>query len=172
MKKILCVLAALVAVSASANEHLKGFIGEFEGTVQQLDLHASNPTWTATPVALSGRWIVAKHYAEVRGKFKFAGIPQAVELVFLWSWDPFQKEYRLVVLDDLVGLVDVFEQESTDPLTLSDFSHGTYFQDAHGRSYNRVTVDFVEGGAIRMQWAASRDGKSWSDFARLNVKPR
>src|SRR5688572_30042069 len=116
MKRIICVVLAFAAISASAEDRLEPFIGEFEGTLEQLNLHEEGAAWVGSPVALSGKWIAAKHFAEVRAKFRMAGLPKPVEFIFLWGWDPFQKEYRLVVLDDLVGLVDVFEQESSAPL--------------------------------------------------------
>jgi hypothetical protein len=171
MKQAFCIfLLLVVAFGASAKDRLEPFVGEFQGTLEQRNAHEKNAQWVASPVALTGRWLVSNHYAELRGTFKLTGIARPIDLVFLWGWDPFQKEYRLVVLDDLVGLVDVFEQESSAPLTFTNVAHGTYFQDEHGRGYSRVIVEFPEDGAFRMQWASSRDGKEWRDYARVTFK--
>lgn len=170
MKRILFVLLALVTMSASANDRLKPFVGEFEGTFEQLNPHQKDAQWTAAPVRLSGRWIVSEHYAELRGTFRLTGFEKPMEFVFLWSWDPFQKEYRLALLEDFAGLLDVFEQDSTAPLTLSNVSHGTFFEDEHGRTFNRVIVHFLETGSVRMEFAGSRDGKKWQEFARVTFK--
>ena len=169
MRRIFCVMMVLAAIPVSAEERLQRFVGEFEGTLEQRNPHEKDAQWVATPVTLSGRWSVSGHYAELRGTFEFGGIDKPIEMLLLWGWDRFQKEYRLVVLDDFVGLVDVFEQQSASPLTLSNVAHGTYFEDRDGRTFNRVIVEFPEDGAMYMQWAGSRDGKTWREFARVRL---
>ena len=148
---------------------LVAFAGEFEGTFEQ---QVKKGEWMTSSVSLSGKPIVSGRYVELRGTFDFAGFEKPMEIVMLWSYDPFQKEYRLAVLDDFAGLLDVFEQESANPLKLSNVRHGTFFQDAKGRrSYNSVTVHFLDDGALRMQWAGSLDdGKTWQEFARLTLR--
>jgi hypothetical protein len=177
MKRGFRLLLALVATSAasaagpqSGAPLLRAFVGEFEGTLEQ---QVKKGEWRSSSVKLSGRPILSEHYVELRGTFVFAGFEQPMELVLLWSYDPFQKKVRLAVLDDYAGLLDVFEQESSIPLKLSNVSHGTFFEDAKGRrSYNSVTVH-LEDGALRLQWAGSLDGgTTWSDVARLTLTRR
>lgn len=174
MKIGFAVLVAFIELTSFAAEppaapQLNAFAGELEGTLEQ---QVKKGEWSSSSVSLSGRPIVAGRYVELRGTFRFAGFARPIEIVFLWSYDPFQNEYRLAVLDDYSGLLDVFEQESSSPLTLSNVRPGTFFQDAKGRrSYNQVTVHFAGDGALRMQWAGSTDeGKTWREYARVTLR--
>jgi hypothetical protein len=51
-------------------------------------------------------------------------IKKPIELVFLWSFDPFQKRVSAAGLDDFVGLLDVFEEEQASPVRVSNVPHG------------------------------------------------
>jgi hypothetical protein len=175
MRRLAAVLATLIAMSISAAEpqidaeRLRPFVGEFEGSFEQ---RLKKDEWTTSSVSLSGRPIVSGRYVEFRGTFDFAGFEKPMELVMLWSWDPFQKEYRLAVLDDYAGLLDVFEQKSASPLQMSNVSHGTFFQDGRGRnSWSTLTVHFLEDGALRMHLAASTDGgTTWLEISRFTLR--
>jgi hypothetical protein len=125
------------------------------------------------PDTLTGRPIAGGKYVELRGIFHFHGFEKPIELVFLWSFDPFQKRIRAAVLDDLVGLLDVFEQEQASPLRVSNMPHGTYFPDEKGRrGYSRFTIHQLERGLIWIEQEVSVDGKSRTPGSRLTMTPK
>lgn len=125
-------------------------------------------------MTLTGRPIVGGKYVELRGVFHFQGFEKPIELLFIWSFDPFQKRVRAAVLDDLVGLFDVFEQEQASPLRVSNVPHGTYFPDEKGRrGHSRFTVYHLERGVIRIDQEVSVDGgKTWTPGSRLTMTPK
>jgi hypothetical protein len=174
MRNVFAVVFAVVATCAFAAEpaiapQLKPLIGEFEGTFEQ---QVQKGEWSTSTIAVNGRPLVSERYVELRGTYDIAGFEKPMELVMLWSWDPFQKEYRLAVLDDLVGLLDVFEQVSSTPLKLTNLSHDTFFQDEKGRrSHTAVTVQFLEDDALRIEWAGSIDrGTTWRELGRVTLR--
>ena len=162
----------LFADHAAAQDKLKRFVGEFDGTLEQR--RPKSDEWTTEPMPVRGQWIVDGHYAEVRGSFRLHGFDRPIELVILFSFDPFQKEYRAAVLDDYVGLLDVFEEERGAPLTLTNVSHGTYFAGPQGqRGFSRMVISSTDEETTRFEFASSTDaGKSWRTYARLTLRPR
>jgi hypothetical protein len=174
MRASFCLAFSLLlfADHAVAQDRLKRFIGSFAATLEQR--RPTSDEWTAEPMPVDGQWIVAGHYAEVRGSFRLHGFDRPIELVFVFSFDPFQKEYRAAVLDDYAGLLDVFEQEEANPLTLSNVGHGTYFSGSGGqRGFSRMVIDFLDAETTRLEFASSVDrGKSWRTYARLTLRPR
>lgn len=160
------------AVAAQGAEPLQSFIGEFAATHEERNHQTSE--WTSRPMTLTGRPIAGGKYVELRGVFHFHGFEKPIELVFLWSFDPFQKRVRAAVLDDFVGLLDVFEQEQESPLVLSNLPHGTYFPDEKGRrGHSRFTVRQLERGMIRIEQEVSVDsGKTWTPGSRLTMTPK
>jgi hypothetical protein len=177
MKKIVvALLLSFAAVSLPAAEAphptLARLVGEFEATVEQPD-HTTGE-WKSRSMTLTGRRLLDGHYVELRGVFTIEGFKEPISMALIWSFDPLQKEFRVAVFDNLIGLLDVFEQESADPLTLSNVSHGTYFASSnHGKSYSRIAVNWGEGDETRMEFAGSFDeGKSWRPYARLKLRRR
>jgi hypothetical protein len=172
-----CALFLLLAVSLTtfaepASQRLAPFVGEFDGVFEEWD--HERKVWTRNSILITGRPVVSGHYVELRGRYPFAGFERPVELVLLWSYDPFQKEYRLAVLDDLVGLLDVFEQDQSEPLRVANVHHGTYFAAGEGRrGWSRMTVAFANGRLAHIGVESSSDeGKTWRPNARLILTAR
>jgi hypothetical protein len=172
MKRLGFLLLLVFAVAAHAADPLEPFIGEFTATHEERNHTTSE--WMSRPMTLTGRPIASGKYVELRGVFHFHGFDKPIELVFLWSFDPFQKRVRAAVLDDFVGLLDVFEQEQASPLRVSNVPHGTYFPDEKGRrGHSRFTVHHLERGVIRIDQEVSVDGgKSWTPGSRLTMTPK
>jgi hypothetical protein len=170
MKSLALLLVLTFAAAAHAAGPLQPFIGEFTATHEEQNHQTLE--WMSREMTLTGRAISGGKYVELRGVFRFHGFAKPIELVFLWSFDPFQKRVRAAVLDDFVGLLDVFEQEQASPLRVSNVPHGTYFPDDKGRRGNsRFTIHQLERGGIRIEQETSMDGgRTWAPGSRLTMK--
>src|SRR5687768_14998594 len=100
MKRLGLLLLLAFAVTAHAADPLESFIGEFTATHEERNHTTSE--WSSRSMTVTGRPIAGGKYVELRGVFHFHGFEKPIELVFLWSFDPFQKRVRAAVLDDFV----------------------------------------------------------------------
>lgn len=172
IKRLGLLFLLTFTVAAGAADPLASFVGEF--TARHEEGNHTTGEWSSRPMTLTGRPIAGGKFVELRGTFRFHGFEKPIELVFLWSFDPFQKRIRAAVLDDFVGLLDVFEQEQTSPLRVSNVRHGTYFPDEKGRrGHLRFTIHDLGRGVIRIEQEGSVDGgKSWTPGSRLTMIPK
>jgi hypothetical protein len=136
---------------------LRILANDLTGVVERRD--RTTGTWSPSePVDVAGREILRGRYIENGLRMQFTGEPRPSEVRMLWSYDVFQKRYRLVIMDDLVGTMDVFEQSSEEPLA---------FTNAYG---NRLTVHPLGETKVRMEVEATKDGgKTWTEVMRVTL---
>jgi hypothetical protein len=166
--KTLLLLLTLIAASAfAANpdapppelKRLAMLANDFTAVLEQRDRKTEE--WSSRVVEVSGREILAGRFIENRTRIQFTGEPRPSEVHIIWSYNVFNKRYRMAVLDDLVGMLDVFEQFSDEPLSVTN---------AFG---NRVTVRPLDGGKVRLEADRTSDGgKTWTEVMRLTLTPK
>lgn len=151
--------AARPDVPAPELKRLAVLAHDFTGVLEQRN--GKTGEWSSRPVEVSGREILAGRFVENRTRIQFRGEPRPSGLQMIWSYDSLNKRYRMVLLDDLVGMLDVFEQASAQPLS---------FTNAFG---NRLTLRPLDSGMVRMDVDATSDaGKSWTEVLRVTLTPK
>ncbi|MEZ5317800.1 MAG: DUF1579 family protein [Vicinamibacterales bacterium] len=141
---------------------------------------------------LEGRWAVTPEFGDVRdlsrpwlatktvtttfrprlgGAFLEADLAvtwpdgQVWQTTSIWSFDRFRKTFRVVYLDDLWGLLDVYEGDFVDGrLTLSNERAATLGPPgADGRRLiGRTVVRDITPGGFVIEWETSADGRTWT----------
>ena len=94
-----------------------------------------------------------------------------------WSYDRFQNIYRASIVDNLWGLLDVYEGES--PFDISNLETGTFNLLGEGRTaqMNRVFIREMSAEGFVLEWwtldaaerlaGADRDGQPWKPSVRM-----
>jgi hypothetical protein len=166
--KTLLLLFTVIAATAFAErpdapapelKRLSMLANDFTGVVEQRS--SKTGEWSAQAVEVSGREILAGRFVENRVRIQFPGEPRPSGLQLIWSYDVLNKRYRMALLDDLTGMLDVFEQASDQPLS---------FTNAFG---NRLTLRPFDSGKVRMDLDVTKDGgKSWAEALRATLTPK
>ncbi len=91
------------------------------------------------------------------------GVDRPVNLLGIFSWDQFQKRYRVAFHDDASGLLDIYEAVlEKGRLPLSNVRTGTYFVSPKGeRGYTRLTLRDMTENAFVLDVEGSKDGTKW-----------
>jgi hypothetical protein len=89
---------------------------------------------------------------------------QVWSTVSIWSYDRFRNEYRVTFLDDLWGLLDVYEGRFEDgELKVSNGRSQTWGPSTGGPpAMARVVLHDVSERSFVLEWEGSTDGVAWS----------
>lgn len=126
-------------------------------------------------------WVRVSGHATIRAVLGGLGLVDESRLVegaplatlTLRAFDPFQRLFRTVVLDDYTGILDVYAGSAHDgELSVSNTATGTYFpadpRTGEGRAWARARLHGLAAGRFGLEWEISYDrGASWLTIARL-----
>lgn len=89
----------------------------------------------------------------------------------LFSYDKFRKLYRMVALENVVGLIDVFEGDfSGDTLVMDDERSGTAAPSLSGKlEFARIRLRIGGADEAQIDFLVKRDG-AWVDGARYRMR--
>jgi hypothetical protein len=87
------------------------------------------------------------------------------------SYDKFRKVYRMVALENFVGLIDVYEgQFDGDTLVVDNERSGTSAPNVAGRlEFARFSIQLVSADLVQIDLQTKRDGQ-WRDGLRLRLE--
>lgn len=149
---------------------LQGLLGTWLITPIQQD---SSGSWVRRPglpaefkLALAGKAIVADPTSLLS--------PGWVSSIETFSWDPFQRVYRLTWHDSLSGLLDVYEgviEGST--LRFDNLGSGTFWTTPDGTSYAfRLEYDLVATDGVREArvFDSTDGGSTWTLYQRTEYR--
>lgn len=94
----------------------------------------------------------------------------AFHSVLLWSYDKYRKVYRMVALENVVGLIDVFEGVFVgDTLVMDDERSGTSAPNMSGRlEFLRISFRMVNENEAQLSFQAKHNDQ-WVDGMRLRL---
>jgi hypothetical protein len=166
--KTLLLLFTVIAATAFAErrdapapelKRLSVLANDFTAVVEQRSPKTGE--WWSQAVEVSGREILAGRFVENTARIQFPGEPRPSGLQIIWSYDALNKRYRMALLDDLTGMLDVFEQTSDQPLAFTN------------PLSNRLTLRPLDGGKVRLDLDVTKDGgKSWIESLRVTLTPK
>jgi hypothetical protein len=89
---------------------------------------------------------------------------QVWQTISIWSYDRFRKEYRVVFLDDLWGLLDVYEGEfENGNLNVDNGRTETWGPPSNGNpTMARVVLHDIAEDSFILEWEGSANGTEWA----------
>lgn len=148
---------------------LRFLLGRWMGTQTPGD-----STMTPLPRAIE----VMSEVVPVLGGAAFEGrmTTPSYRFVLTFSFDVAQQRYRVAALDDVSGLLDIFEGtlDADGALTVDNLRSGTYYADRRGeRVHTRLRFAPADGGLFRLDVQESRDrGSHWTPSSHYVVSRR
>jgi glyoxylase-like metal-dependent hydrolase (beta-lactamase superfamily II) len=148
---------------------LRFLLGRWEGT--------QFPSDSATAPAPRAVGIVSA-FAPVLGGAAYEGRMTApgYHFVLTLSYDVAQKKYRVAALDDVSGLLDIFEGDlgADGALTVDNLRVNTFYRTARGARVNsRLRFAPTAGGLFRLDVHESVDGgRTWTPSTRYDATRR
>jgi hypothetical protein len=150
-------------------DRLLGLAGNWRFTMEVLDRESGE--WQPGPVffgtftaVYDGRYIESEHVMPLSEV-------QAMRNRLILSYDKFRRRYRLILLEDVVGLIDVFEGEfHGDELLMDDERTNTAAPNLAGKlEFVRLGLRFVDPDQVIIRTQAKR-AERWVDGMRLRLQ--
>jgi hypothetical protein len=179
MKRLLILFVFIFAFAAHAQDHPPLPTSPPE---QMNALHALIGTWTATAhstrpgveAAPSTKVTFTRdlkdRFIRMDGSFIFDPKAQPVLIRGYYSYDRFQNVYRLAILDDAAGLLDVYEGVMRrNEITVTNLRTGTFF--GRDRIFGAIRfLNFSPDGFDVELDGSNDEGRSWRTNTRIHFR--
>jgi Protein of unknown function (DUF1579) len=177
MKRLFIVLFFAVAAQAQDHPPLPTTPPE-----QLSALNATIGTWTATAQGMGAGVAAAPstkvtftrdlkdRFIRMEGSFIFHPNTKPVQIRAYYSYDRFQNVYRMAVLDDAAGLLDVYEGAMRkNEITLTNLRTGTFF--GRDRIFGAIRFLNFSADGFDVELEGSNDeGRSWRTNTRIRFQ--
>lgn len=146
--------------------------------------------------SLAGNWTIQSRYTPDEGKTWQSVPPSAVKLGFrqknlmlaetpletekpgfhmenFITYDQYRKLYRMAAIDDMWGLMDVYEGTiDGDNLVLTNLKSGTFFpNESSGWRAFRITFELKSGERLMIVEKSDDGGKNWHPNFEITYTP-
>lgn len=154
---------SLPAGPAPELDPIARLVGAWELHVEQF--RPGSEDWIVVPSDTSLVWLeMDGRYVRQRLVLRPPG-QRPLTTDFLFSFDPWERRYRVAVLDDLFGLLDVFEGTwEGGTLRVDNVESRTFFSDQGIAS--RFDLDLEEDRIHVRQWISYDEGATWTELYR------
>ena len=155
---------------AEAMAQISFLLGDFQPKAEALDPQSGKWQEQEFPAGKKGLVRVEKESDYPSFSIKIPGSTQYHGTV---SYDVFQNKYRLVFIDNAVGLLDVYEGQLVEgTLQFTNLKAGTFFTMGEQRFFARAKFQPQGKSGWNLSVELSSDeGRNWSEFFRLSTSP-
>lgn len=174
--RLLSLLFAVVSVcSGVARAESVADFAFIQGIwTSQTEFQTDAGGWSpAVKAEATGQTILGGAMYQLDAVIPFPGASFFMRMTF--TYDRFNKVYRVVVLDDINGYADVYygRRSEDGSIIVDNLKSGTSFPDGEGGLvYGRLTFSPNDGGILFNADIATGEKDDWRPYLRMTFSPR